>query len=104
MISWDNARVDSPIYDLLTFYNNDFLNVPFKTLLALYLKNNPLTSEELYLLFSLMLIPDKLELNKEEVINTKEVYYLIEKLIASNKIISDYHPANSNGENNKHKK
>ncbi len=104
LISWDNARVDSPIYDLLTFYNNDFFNVPFKTLLALYLKNNPLTSEELYLLFSLMLMPDKLELNKEEVINTKEVYYLIEKLIASNKIISDYHPANSNGENNKHKK
>ena len=51
-----------------------------------------------------MLIPDKLELTKEEVINTKEVYYLIEKLIASNKIISDYHPANYNGENNKNKK
>ncbi len=103
LISWDNAKVDTPVNDLINFYNNDFSKVPFKTLLSIYMKNNPLLKEEEYLLFSLMLLPDKIKLNNEEVINTKMVYCLIERLISSNEIVSYYHSGNTNGKNNKHK-
>lgn len=104
LISWDNAKVDTPVNDLINFYNNDFSKVPFKTLLSIYMKNNPLLKEEMYLLFSLMLVPNKIELNSEEVINTKKVYCLIERLISSNEIVSYYHSSNSDSKDNKHKK
>ena len=96
LISWDHARVDVPIYDLLGFYKKNFNEVSFYTLLNIYEEKSPLLPEERYLLFALMFIPEKIKFDKEEILNTKDAYYLIKYLTVSSQIISNYHPSNSN--------
>jgi len=95
IISWDNARNDVCIYDLLILYKKHFHEVYFYNLFKIYEECFPMLQEERYLLFSMMLLPEKLELNKREIINTKEVFDLIEFLKSSSNIISKYHSANS---------
>lgn len=96
LISWDHARVDVPIYDLLGFYKKNFNEVSFYTLLNIYEEKSPLLPEERYLLFALMFIPEKIKFDKEEILNTKDAYYLIKYLTVTSQIISNYHPSNSN--------
>ena len=99
LISWDHARVDVPIYDLLGFYKKKFNEVSFYTLLNIYEEKSPLLPEERYLLFALMFIPEKIKFDKEEILNTKDAYYLIKYLTVSSQIISNYHPSNSDKKN-----
>lgn len=99
LISWDHARVDVPIYDLLGFYKKNFNEVSFYTLLNIYEEKSPLLPEERYLLFALMFIPEKIKFDKEEILNTKDAYYLIKYLTVSSQIISNYHPSNSDKKN-----
>lgn len=104
LISWDNARNDSPVFDLVTFYKNNYKDISFYNIFKIYEERFPLLEEERYLLFLLLLIPDKLKLDKSEIINTKNVYYLIKYLTSSSDIISNYHSSYSNGQKNQHEK
>ena len=100
LISWDNAKNDIPIFDLIGFYKNNYKEISFYNLFKIYEERYPLLPEERFLLFSLILIPDKIKLDKEEVINTNEAYYLIKYLMSGSDIISNYHSGNSNSQNN----
>ena len=64
----------------------------------------PFLPEERLLFFSLILLPDKLDFSDVEIINTKNIYNLIEYLKESNNIVSKYHPSNSNSQDNKQNK
>ena len=65
-ISWDNSIKDNPIYDLLSFYKNHCLDFDFNELLYQYEKGYSLLEEERILLFILIALPDKLDLNDFE--------------------------------------
>lgn len=96
IISWDNARNDINIYDLIILYKKHFNEVDFYTLLKMYEEYFPLLTEERYLLFFFMLLPEELVLDKKEILNTKEVFNLTDRLRVSNSIISNYHPSDGN--------
>lgn len=100
IISWDNARNDIPIYDLLGLYKKHFNEVYFYNLFKIYEECFQLLEEERYLLFSLMLLPEKLNLDQREILNTKSVFDLIEYLKTSSNIISKYHSKNSDYKTN----
>lgn len=76
LISWDKSCKASPIYDLFSLYQNVYDKVDFSPLFDLYNSKYPLQEEEHYLLFALLLVPQKLDLSNREIINTKEVYNL----------------------------
>ena len=57
LISWNRSRVDSPIYDLLSFYNNHYLELDFDDLFHYYESNYPLKEEERLLLFAAVFGP-----------------------------------------------
>ena len=104
LISWDKSKNDSPIYDLIGFYKKNYNNISFYELLETYENIFPLVPEEKSLLFSLMLLPEKIDSSDIEIINTKNIFNVILYLKESNRIISKYHPSNTNSQNNKQNK
>ena len=55
-----------------------------------------MTRWRVYLLYSLLLVPDKLDLKNSEIINTKYVYLLTSYLLQTEKFISKYNSEKSN--------
>jgi len=95
LVSWNNSCKASPVYDLLSLYNNTYDKLSFSTLYDAYNSRYPLLKEEEYLLFCLMLFPSKLNFSFGEVLNTKSVYELSSYLISANDFVSQYKPNDS---------
>ena len=57
LISWDNYKIDTPIIDLVNFYQKEYLNINFEILLEKYFNYFPLYEYEKKLLFILIAMP-----------------------------------------------
>ena len=88
-ISWEHSKIDSPIYDFLNFYKNNYLEVDFSHLYDIYNLKYKLAKEERHLLFTLLSIPTKIKLESYEINKTKEVYKKIRYLDSVIKLISE---------------
>lgn len=91
LISWDNSKVDLPIYDFVNFYDKYSLDFDFSILLEEYERLFPLLEEEKKLMYVLISIPKKVEFNTNEynmvrcVRNFLDRIYKTESLLASEK-------------------
>ena len=85
LISWDKSRVDLPIYDLEIFYRKSFQDISLLDLLNIYESKYQLKKEELYLLLTLLLIPEKIDFNQEEYPKTK---HITQQILYMNKVLS----------------
>lgn len=91
LISWDNAKFDIPVYDLIKFYKKNYNDVDFTNLFKLYESKYPLHNEERKLLFISLSIPDKLDLRSDdEFSKTKKVNDLLLYLQKTDDIILQY--------------
>lgn len=75
LISWENSKIDLPIYDFVNFYNNYALDFDFEMLLNEYERIYPLLEEEKKLMYVLVSIPEKIISTSNEyncVINTRK--------------------------------
>lgn len=52
LISWNKAKKDIPIYDLVEFYKNDFNSIEINSLFDLYNRKYQINDEEKHLFFS----------------------------------------------------
>lgn len=77
LISWDKSRIDLPIYDLEILYRKNHLEISLNRILEIYESKFSLKKEEYYLLMSILLIPEKIDLNLNEYFKTKQVTNLI---------------------------
>ena len=77
LISWDQARRDLPIYDFLTFYQNEYQNLDMNTLYQIYNHKYPYTKEEENLLYTLIAIPRKIEMNKNTYNKYSDIYNFV---------------------------
>lgn len=102
LISWDKSKIGMPLFDIYKLYKKHALEFEFSEILKLYEKNYPLLEEEKRLLFILISIPQKLELNKSEYENTKEAGKLMDYLYKTEKLISPYY-SDKRPENNTNK-
>lgn len=98
LISWDKAKVDTPILDLVTFYQNEALNINFSEILSKYLSSNPLKEHELKLFFILIVIPLEIDLNKEEFLNVQEIRKMLDYLYKTEDLIRPYYSKNKEEE------
>ncbi len=104
IISWDNARNDSLVYDLINLYRNNYNDADFYNLFKQYESYFPLEEYEKYFLFSLMFEPTKIVFDNIDISNLSKCYYLIKYLKISSEIVSNYHSKNTNDKNNKKEK
>jgi len=93
LINWEDAKVESPIYDLYNFYRKNYEMIDFNSIFNLYNSKYRLQEDEICLLFSLLLQPDKIVFDHYEIKNTKEVYRLTSYLLKVNEFISQYDSA-----------
>ena len=89
-ISFNKSRIDSPIYDLLIFYKNHYLNMDFIDLFKYYESKYPLKKEERILLFVYMAIPPKIERNDNEYNMCIKINKIIDYLYKTSNIIMNY--------------
>ncbi len=72
LISWDKAKIGIPVFDIYKLYKKHALDFEFNEILKIYEKNYPLKEDERKLLFILISIARKIEMNKSEYENTNE--------------------------------
>lgn len=80
LISWENSKIDLPIYDFVNFYNRYALDFDFSDLLIEYERIFPLLPEEKKLMFILISIPERIDFNSNEYEMVKRVRKLLDKI------------------------
>lgn len=90
LISWNKSRVDSPIYDLLSFYKNHYLEFDFIDLFHYYESNYPLKEDEKLLLFSNMAIPPKIKITNSEYDMCIKINKIMDYLYKTSNLIMNY--------------
>ena len=90
LISWDNSRIDMPLYDLVSLYKNNYLDFEFTDLLKIYLNKYPYTHDEMTLFLILISIPDKIKATSSEYNTVLEVRRLIDYLYKTSVLRKEY--------------
>ena len=90
LISWNKSKIDKPIYDLLTFYQNHYLELDFDDLFHYYESNYPLKEEERILLFTYMAIPPKIEIEDSDYKICIKINKIIDYLYKTSNLIMNY--------------
>lgn len=78
LISWNKARINSPVFDLVTLYKNNQDKIDLIDLLDIYQTKYELKEDEKCLLFSFILLPDKIISKDTEFQNVKETRKVVE--------------------------
>lgn len=100
LISWDKSKIDLPIKDIEVLYRNSYKYLDLDKLLLIYEHKYPLSIDEKNLLFSLLLIPEKIDISDYELSKLKRISDLVLYLKKTYKLLEDY-PKKSNNNTNK---
>ena len=73
LISWDSYHFDTPINDLIKFYQNNWEELDFRNIFSIYNKQVNLTKEEEKLLIINICIPKLIKLDEIEYFNNIKV-------------------------------
>ncbi len=91
LISWEKSRIDSPVMDLVNFYNNEYFNVNFDSLLIKYFEKVKFSEDEKKLFFLLVSLPKKINLDDEELQNCQNVREGLDYLFISESLVRPYY-------------
>ncbi len=91
LTSWDKSKIDIPIFDIYKLYLRHGLDFDFAEIFRRYERNYPLSIDERKLFFILILLPPKVEFNKSEYENTREVGKMIDFIYKTEMFVSPYY-------------
>lgn len=91
LISWDNSKVDSPVLDMIKFYQNDYQSIDFEEVFKRYLERYPLNEEEKKLFFITISIPKEIKLTKRQFDNCKEIREKLDYLFKTESLVRPYY-------------
>jgi len=91
LISWEKSKIGIPIFDIYKLYMKHGLEFDFTELIKRYEKSYPLHEDEKRLLFMLILMPRKIELEKTEYENTKEAGKIIDMIYKTQELVLPYY-------------
>ena len=80
--------LDSPILDLITFYQKEYMNFDFNTLINKYLHNYPLKENELNLFYIVISIPPIIALDGKEIEATKKMREKLDYVFKTENLIT----------------
>lgn len=90
LVSWDNSRIDMPIYDLVNLYHNHYLDFDFSSIFKQYLSKYPLTEEETVLFHTLISIPNKIEYSVSEYKTVINIRKLLDYIYKTSNLLKEY--------------
>ena len=91
LISWDNYIIDSPIIDIVKLYKKVYLNMDFSETLKIYMDNFPLNDGEKKLLFIMLVMPDEINLDNNEVQNVYTTRKYLDYVFKTENLIKPYY-------------
>ena len=90
LISWDNSRIDLPIFDLISLYKSHYLDFEFGDIFDIYLNKYPLSKEEMLLFLSIIAIPDKIKEEDTEYARVLNVRKIVDYLYKTHGLLEKY--------------
>lgn len=91
LISWEKSKIDSPVLDLVHFYQKEYFDVEFQTLFQKYQEKFPWNSEEKKLFFILISLPKKMDFSGSEFQNCKNVRDSLDYLFKTESLVRPYY-------------
>ncbi len=91
LLSWDKSRIDTPIIDLIHFYQQEYFDLPFNSILENYLKINPLSKEEQQLFFIVISMPFKVDFKGDEFKVCQEIRKVLDYVYKTEELIRPYY-------------
>lgn len=89
LVSWEKSKIDSPILDLITFYQKEYMNFDFESLFRKYLKNYPLKDNEQKLLYIVISIPPLINLEGKEMNVTRDIRKKLDYIFKTENLIKN---------------
>ena len=91
IISWDNYIIDSPIIDIVKLYKKVYLNMDFSEALKIYMEKFPLSDVEKKLLFIMLVMPDEIVMEKDEIKNVCIMRQYLDYIFKTENLIKPYY-------------
>lgn len=91
LISWENYRIDSPVMDLIRFYQKEYFTVNFDIIFSKYLEKVKLTEDEKKLFFLMISLPKKIEFSTNEFQSCKDVRETLDYLFITEELVRPYY-------------
>ena len=91
LISWDKSKIDSPVLDLIKFYQNNYFDLDFETLFSMYQKKYPLNESEKKLLFIVISLPKTIKNSDTELKNCINIRKSLDYLFKTEQLIRPYY-------------
>ncbi|MBR5662416.1 MAG: hypothetical protein IKX00_02050 [Bacilli bacterium] len=98
LISFDNAKIDTPVLDLVKFYKNEYNNLDFSKILNTYTYHFDLNIDEYKLFFILISIPNIIDISNKDKNNLLEICNLKNYLYKTEELIRPYYSENEEEE------
>ena len=91
LISWNNARVETPIIDLVKFYKKEYFDLNFDSLIKNYMNVYNLTEDEKKLFFTLISLPPEIKFLDNEFLSTIEIRENLDYIFKTENLIRPYY-------------
>ena len=92
LISWDKAKTDTPVLDMVKFYQNNYFDINFNKILDNYLSQYPWQEDEKKLFYILISLPPKIEFDKQtEFNNTKHIKNIFDYIFKTELLVGPYY-------------
>ncbi len=94
LISWDRSKIDSPVLDIIKFYQNEYFDLNFEEILNRYMQKFPLNEAETRLLFIMISLPKEVKLEDNEFKNCQIVRESLDYIYKTEELTRPYYPPN----------
>lgn len=91
LISWEQARIETPIIDIIDLYHKEWEHLEFKSLLERYFSKCELSEAEKKLLFINLTIPIKIKDANNEIERTLNMYSFTNYIYKTEDLIRPYY-------------
>ncbi len=91
LISWEDYRIDTPIMDLVHFYQNEYFTIHFDVILSKYFEKVQLTEDEKKLFFLLISLPKKPVFSNTEFKSCQKVREDLDYLFMTEDLVRPYY-------------
>ena len=95
LISWEKSKIDSPVLDLIGFYEHEYMNLNFEPILERYFRSYPLNTSEKHLFFIVISIPPIMNLEGREINVTKEIRKKLDYMFKTENLVKKLLPPNN---------
>lgn len=98
LISWDKAKFDTPVLDLVSLYQNNFWDLEFSSLYEKYLSISSLSENEQKLFFIIISLPPKIEFTDNEFECTKNMREKLDYIYKTENFLAPYYSTDTKNE------